>query len=89
VKPLTRAELEALTALAKRPMPSHSAAYAREWIAWVAEVREAVPRLIAEVRRTRELLRGLMDYHNAREACVHMEGPQFCQEATTYLKETE
>ena len=39
-----------------------------------------------EVIEARELLRGLMDYHNVREACVHLEGPQVCQETITYLE---
>jgi len=42
---------------------------------------------LEELARTRELLKGLMDYHNKREACVHMEGPQFCDEALAYLRE--
>ena len=50
---------------------------------------EEIPRLIADLERARELLKGLMDYHNEREACVHMEGRQFCNEACAYLREAE
>ena len=46
-----------------------------------------VPRLIADLERARALLKNILGYHDPRQACVHMEGPQLCQEAHDYLRE--
>lgn len=50
---------------------------------WLATIDSYV----ADLEQARGLLKGLMDYHNQRQACVHMEGPQYCEETLVYLRE--